>query len=29
LNRAWDGVTPANTFLKKPVKKPKKKPARR
>jgi len=29
LNRAWDGVTPANAFLKKPAKKPKKKPARR
>src|SRR6188472_2771115 len=29
LNRAWDGVTPANAFLKKPAKKPKKTPAPR
>ena len=26
-NRAWDGVTPANAFLKKPAKKPTTRPA--
>ena len=26
-NRAWDGVTPANAFLRKPAKKPTKTPA--